>query len=121
MVIAMKAVIIDPIPYQRRILVRLLEAQGHAAIEERDDLAAAPLPVGPGDVLFVEAALHEAAPPEFVVSGALVIVTGAERIEPLIARQFERGAHAFLAKPYTREGLLAALADGRLMKEVSAA
>lgn len=119
MVGTMKAIIVDPVTYQRRILVRLLEAQGHEAIEERAELA--PPPAGPEDILFVEAALHAEAPPGLAASGALVIVTGAERSEPLIARQFERGAHAFLAKPYTREGLLAALADGRLMREAPAA
>jgi CheY-like chemotaxis protein len=116
----MKAVIIDPVPYQRRILARLLETEGHEAIEERNDLLAATPRFNEGDILFVEAAIHDEATPGLVASGALVIVTGAERIESLIARQFERGAHAFLAKPYTREGLLAALADGKLMKEAPA-
>ena len=112
----MKAVIIDPVAYQRRILARILEASGHEAIEERAEIGDALVSTSADDLLFIEAARLDDPAVELDRVAALIIVTGAERDEAEIASQLRRGAHAFLSKPYTAEGLKAALADGRALR-----
>lgn len=88
--------VVEPVPFQRTILVKLLEAEGVVEIGES---------AGPDDIVFMPAADFGAE------QNGRVIVTAPESEDALLADCIARGAAAFCAKPFTRERVAAALRD----------
>lgn len=70
------------------------------------------------DILFIEADLFDAVK-SVAPAGVSLVVTGIERKEEVLASKIAAGAHAALTRPFTSEGVAAALADLRLMKEIA--
>lgn len=110
----MRVLVVDPTPFQRRILALLLEARGIPGVESAahpDELS----PADPGDLVFCEASLLVPAIPSGLARG-MVIATGTEKADAVLAEAVAAGAAAFLTKPYTEARLGLALADLELRR-----
>lgn len=115
----MRVLIIDPAPFQRRILALLLEARGFPSAEgyaSDEEITGAP---GAADLVFCDAASCANGLPD-VLKLAPVIVTGPEKADAVIADAVTAGASAFLAKPYTEAALGTALDDLSLFRDGAA-
>ncbi len=108
---------IDREAHQREILRRLFESSG--VLDFTSAAAPEELTVVPGreDVVVVEAVQFEALRAHRDGDGPSVIVSAPGRGDARIAECLARGAHAFLTKPFTREGLETALADARAIRK----
>lgn len=106
----MRVLIIDPTPFQRRILGLLLEARGIDAVEGHGSLAEILVPPGPGDLVFCDAGMLATGIPR-ALSGARVIATAPEKSDELLAAAVSQGADTFLTKPYTEAGVASAFHD----------
>ncbi len=115
----MRVLIVDPAPFQRRILALLLEARGFVATEGFGSVSEITTRPGAEDIVFCDAA---ACVPEIPVAlkRASLIVTGPEKADAVIAEAVTAGAAAFLAKPYTEAALETALDDLSLVRDGSA-
>lgn len=110
----MNVTIIDKDDFQRHILLLLLSSAGFenvSAFSSFEDVVDNP---GENKTFFIDVNLF--LEKKIPLSG-LIIVTGQEREDKLIANAFENGAHSFLPKPFTKEGLETALKDAKLIFE----
>lgn len=106
----MRVFVIDPAPFQRRILGLLLEARGIVGVEGHATPDEIVDPARPGDLVFCDATMIATGIPR-ALSGARVVATGPEKADDVLAAAVNAGADAFLAKPYTEAGVAAAFHD----------